>query len=147
MGHGFRFLPPFLYYPPFFQNFHNYSFFKIFIIIRFSSFDNISRRHRSRIIRVFCVHSFSTDTVSVEKLWTQNTRWVFIVLAHWNNSPRVEMSLHWDTLFWFWANQSAFSPYCCVLSGEATHINFIVFDLTRSTGARTRDLLHSRRAR
>ena len=56
--------PPFLYYPPFFQNFHiNHSFFKIFIIIRFSSFDNISRHHTSWIIRVFCVHSLSTDTV------------------------------------------------------------------------------------
>jgi hypothetical protein len=32
---------------PFFQNFHNHSFFKIVIIIRFSSFDNISRRHTS----------------------------------------------------------------------------------------------------
>ena len=54
MGHGFRFLLLlFLYYP----------LFKIFIIIRFSSFDNISRRHASWIIRVFCVHSFSTDTV------------------------------------------------------------------------------------
>ena len=42
--------PPFLYYPP---------FFKMFIIIRFSSFDNISRRH---------------NTVSVEQLWTKNTR-------------------------------------------------------------------------
>jgi hypothetical protein len=56
MRHGFRFL-----LPPFstillFQNFHiNHSFFKIFIIIRFSSFDNISRRHTSWIIRVFCV--------------------------------------------------------------------------------------------
>ena len=50
--------------PTFFQNFHiNHSFFKIFIIIRFSSFDNISRRHTSWIIRLFCVHSFSTDTV------------------------------------------------------------------------------------
>ena len=48
--------------PPFFQNFHNHSFFKIFIMIRFSSFDNISRRHTSWIIRVFCVHSFSTNT-------------------------------------------------------------------------------------
>jgi hypothetical protein len=47
-------------YPPFFQNFHiNHSFFKMFIIIRFSSFDNISWRHTSWIIRVFCVHSFS----------------------------------------------------------------------------------------
>ena len=36
------------------------------------------------------------------------TRWVgfFIVLAHWNNSPRVDMSLHSNTLFWFRANQS-----------------------------------------
>jgi hypothetical protein len=34
-------------------------FFKIFIIIRFSSFENISRRHTSWIICVFCVHSFS----------------------------------------------------------------------------------------
>ena len=38
-----------------FQNFHNHSV--------FFSFDNISRRHTSWIIRVFCVHSFSTDTV------------------------------------------------------------------------------------
>ena len=46
--------------PPFFQKFYiNHSFFKIFIIIRFSSFDNISRRHTSWIMRVFCVHSFS----------------------------------------------------------------------------------------
>jgi hypothetical protein len=32
----------------------------------------------------------------------------FIVLAHWNNNPRVDMSLHSDTLFWFRANQSLF---------------------------------------
>jgi hypothetical protein len=37
--------------------------FFIIIIIHFSSFDNISRRHTSWIIRVFCVHSFSTDIV------------------------------------------------------------------------------------
>ena len=30
----------------------------------------------------------------------------FIVLAHWNNSPRIDMSLHSDILFWFRANQS-----------------------------------------
>ena len=28
------------------------------------------------------------------------------LLAHWNNSPWVDMSLHSDTLFWFRANQS-----------------------------------------
>jgi hypothetical protein len=32
--------------------------------------------------------------------------WVgfFLVLAHWNNSPRVDISLQSDTLFWFRAN-------------------------------------------
>ena len=31
---------------------------------------------------------------------------------------------------WFWANQCAFSPLFCILSGEATNINFIVSGLT-----------------
>ena len=34
--------------------------------------------------------------------------WFFIVLAQWNNSPRVNISLHLDTLFWFRANLSLF---------------------------------------
>ena len=34
--------------------------------------------------------------------------WIFIVLSHCNNSPRVDMSLYSDTLFWFRANQSLF---------------------------------------
>ena len=37
---------------------------------------------------------------------TNTPSWIFIVLAHWNNSPRVEMSFHSDTLFWFRSNQS-----------------------------------------
>ena len=58
--------------------------------------------------------------------------WIFIVLAHWNNSPQVNMSLHSHTLFWFWADQSfALSSQCCMLSGEATNTNFIVFGMTR----------------
>jgi hypothetical protein len=40
-----------------FQNFHNHSF--------FSSFDNISRRHTSWIIRVFCVHSLQVGKKAV----------------------------------------------------------------------------------
>ena len=32
--------------------------------------------------------------------------WIFIVLASWNNSPRLDMSLHSGTLFWFMTNQS-----------------------------------------
>ena len=39
MGHEFR-SPHFSLLPPFFQNFHNHSFFNIFIIILFFSFDN-----------------------------------------------------------------------------------------------------------
>ena len=37
------------------------------------------------------------------------------------------MSPHWVALSVF-----ALSPYCCVLSGEVTNTNFIVFGLTRS---------------
>ena len=58
--------------------------------------------------------------------------WIFIVLVHWNNSLRIDMSPHSDTLSWFWSNQSLLFSYCCMLSGEATNINFIVFALTRS---------------
>ena len=32
--------------------------------------------------------------------------WIFIVLAHWDNSSRIDMSPHSDILSWFWANQS-----------------------------------------
>jgi hypothetical protein len=44
-------------------------------------------------------------------LCTRPTRLVglfFIVLAHWNNNPLIDMSPHSDTLFWFWAIQSLF---------------------------------------
>ena len=35
----------------------------------------------------------------------------------------------------------ALSPYCCVLSGNATNTNFIVFDLTRSLNEKPKQLL------
>ena len=88
---------PFYLLPPFFQNFHiNHSFFKIFIIIRFSSFDNISRRHTSWIIRVFCFQSALSYPVSVEKLWKQNTRfihdvWRLLILS--NEEKRMIMKI------------------------------------------------------
>jgi hypothetical protein len=31
---------------------------------------------------------------------------IIVVLAHWSNSPRIDMSSHSDTLSLFWANQS-----------------------------------------
>jgi hypothetical protein len=55
-------------------------------------------------------------------LCSRPTRWVgFLVPAYWNNSPWVDMSLHSDTLFWF--RSLILSPYCCVLSREATNAN------------------------
>ena len=37
---------------------------------------------------------------------TNRLNWILIVLIHWHNSPRIDMSLHSDKLFWFRANQS-----------------------------------------
>ena len=51
-----------------------------------------------------------------------------VVLAHCSNSPRVDMSLHSDTLSWLRATQSALTPQWYVLT-EATKTNCIVFGL------------------
>jgi hypothetical protein len=49
------------------------------------------------------------EMMMMSALYETNTlSCIFIVLAHWNNSPRVDMSLHSDTLSWFQANQSLF---------------------------------------
>jgi hypothetical protein len=39
---------------------------------------------------------------------TNTLSWIFIVLSHWNNSPRKDMSPHSDILSWFRTNQSLF---------------------------------------
>jgi hypothetical protein len=79
-------------------------------------------------------------------LYYANTiSWIFIVLAHWSNSPRIDMTLHTNTLSWFWANQSLLSllKAACLEEKLATNTNFIVFGLTWSglepTIYRTRD--------
>ena len=57
--------------------------------------------------------------------------WIFIVIAHWNNSPRIDMSNISDILSWFRANQSLlFLLNAACL--EARNTNFIVFGLTWS---------------
>jgi hypothetical protein len=53
------------------------------------------------------------------------------VLAHWNNSTRVDMSLHWDTLFWFQANQSLLFLLSTVCLAEKQQIPILVFGLTQ----------------
>ena len=64
---------------------------------------------------------------------TNTPSWMFIVLGHWNKIMRVDMSIHSDTLFWFWANQSLLfllNAACLQLSEEATNTIFLVFGLT-----------------
>ena len=62
------------------------------------------------------------------------TSWIWIMLAHWNNSPRIDMSSVPLGHIILIPNRSvlALSPLWWVLSGEATNTNFIVFGLTRS---------------
>jgi hypothetical protein len=53
------------------------------------------------------------------------------LLLQWSSTIKIQLSLF--TLFWFRANQLfAVSPWCRVLSEEATHTNFIFFGLTRA---------------
>ena len=54
------------------------------------------------------------------------------MLAHWNNSPRVEMSLHSDTLYWFRANQSLLFLRNAAWLAEKQQIPISVLGLTRS---------------
>ena len=62
---------------------------------------------------------------------TRPTRliWFVVALAHWNNSPCINMSHHSDTLSWFLANQSLLFILndACL----ATNTNFTVFVLTQ----------------
>ena len=65
-------------------------------------------------------------------------------LAHWNNSLWIDMSLHLDILFWFWASQSLFLLLGAACSVEKEQIPISVcFDPTKFW---TNDLLYSRLA-
>ena len=65
--------------------------------------------------------------------------WIFIVLAHWNNSPRVDMPLHSDTLFRFPIKDSLSLLFSAACIGERQHILIycLWFDMT---AAQTHDL-------
>jgi hypothetical protein len=58
--------------------------------------------------------NFQWEHVQVHFELNQHAELDFIVLTHWNNNLRVDMSLNSDTLFWFRAN---------LPSGEATDTN------------------------
>jgi hypothetical protein len=70
--------------------------------------------------------------------------WIFIVLAHWNNSPWQHMSLSSDTLSWIPANQCLpilLNTPCLVKKQQTSILLFLIWpDLD------SHDLLHSRRA-
>jgi hypothetical protein len=79
------------------------------------------------------------DEHEVRFLLDQTLSWIFIVLAHWNNSPRVDMSLQSDTLLF------ALTHWYCVLRGDVSYIyqlHSLWFD---PIGTRINDILHSRR--
>ena len=58
--------------------------------------------------------------------------WIFIVLAHWSNSPQIDMSSISDTLSWFRAIQFLLFLLNAACFAEKQQIsNFIVFGLTR----------------
>jgi hypothetical protein len=66
-------------------------------------------------------------------LCTRSIRWViFIVLAHWNNSPLVVWHVVPFGHIIFIPSQPVFAlpPYCYVFSGAVPCPNFIVFGLT-----------------
>jgi hypothetical protein len=60
------------------------------------------------IQRQVFIYAIFAIVPKLKSVWSQTNAqsWIFIVLAHWNNSPRIDMSPHLDTLFWFRANQS-----------------------------------------
>ena len=56
------------------------------------------------------------------------------MLAYWNNSSRVEMSLHWGTLSWFQANQCMLFLLNAACLTEKQQIPiFIIFGLSEHT--------------
>ena len=73
------------------------------------------------------------EMMMTSALYTLN--WIFVKLAHWNNNPQVDMSVHSNTLSWFRANQ-----YLFFLTKNSVVV------LTRSWHE-PNDLSHSRRVR
>ena len=57
---------------------------------------------------------------------------LFLVVAHWNNSPRIDMSPHSDILSWFQANQSFLFLLNAMCLAEKKQIRISVFGFTLS---------------
>ena len=72
------------------------------------------------------------DDDEVRFVLDQHAELDFIVLAHWNNSPRVNMPPHADTLFWFRVNQSLLFLLnaACLVEKQPIPIYCLWFDPT-----------------
>ena len=98
------------------------------------------------MIRSFVVKSvtilFSIYIYILQFLILRNLH-IFIVLAYWNNIPRVDVTQLGHIILI--PNQSFFAltPECCVLSGEATNTKVQKTPWFDPTGAWTYDLPHS----
>jgi hypothetical protein len=57
--------------------------------------------------------------------YTNTLSWIFPVIAHWNNSPRTDMSPHSDTLSWFRAKQSLFFLHNATCLAEKQQLPFL----------------------
>ena len=44
--------------------------------------------------------------IMMSALYLTNMLSLILFIVHWNNSSKVDMSLHSDTLSWFWTNHS-----------------------------------------
>ena len=66
--------------------------------------------------------TLDSDTQKKPQKTPHRLSWISIVLTHWNNSLRVYMSLHSDTLFWFQANQSLLLLLSAVCLAEKQQI-------------------------
>jgi hypothetical protein len=75
---------------------------------------------------------------------TNTLSWIFIVLAHWNNNPQIDMSSHSDTLSWFWAKQSLLFLLNAACLAEKQQIQILVFGFTQSGLEPTIYLYHTR---
>ena len=71
--------------------------------------------------------------------------YLFLLIAHWNNCQRIDMSLHSDTVSWFQTQPYFFllllKDACWV---EMRQISVLVFGLTwHGAQTRSKNLLHS----
>ena len=77
---------------------------------------------------IFQLYNGENELISNEMMMrpalflTNTLSWIFLALAHWINSPRIDMSLYSGTLFWFRANQYLLFLLSAVWLAEKPHI-------------------------